>query len=53
VETVVAGGDTAAGEDSTISTTVPFRIVRPSRVTGPVDVDEIGQLSRVTSKVAD
>ena len=33
--------------------TVPFRIVRPSRVTGPVDMDEIGHLSRVTDKVAD
>ena len=32
--------------------TVPFRIVRPSRVTGPVDMDEIGHLSRVTDKVA-
>ena len=34
-------------------TTVPFRIVRPSRVTGPVDMDEIGHLSWVTAKVAD
>ena len=33
--------------------TVPFRIVRPSRVTGPVDMDEIGHLSWVTAKVAD
>ena len=31
--------------------TVPFRIVRPSRIT--VDMDEIGHLSRVTDKVAD
>lgn len=32
--------------------TVPFRIVHLSRITGPVDVDEIGQLSHVTAKVA-
>ena len=30
-----------------------FWIVRPSRVTGPVDVNEIGRLAPVTSNAAD
>jgi len=32
--------------------TVPFRIVRPSRVTGTVDVAQIGCLSHVTERLA-
>jgi len=32
--------------------TVVFLIVRPSRVTGPLDVAEIGRLSRVTRRLA-
>ena len=33
--------------------TVPFRLIRPSRVTGPVVLAEFGHLSRVTTSMAD
>ena len=33
--------------------TVPFRLIRPSRVTGPVVLAEFGHLSRVTTPLAD
>ena len=33
--------------------TVPFRLIRPSRVTGPVVLAEFGHLSRVTTPMAD
>jgi hypothetical protein len=32
--------------------TVPFRFIQPSRVTGPLDMAEIGHLSQVTPRVA-
>ena len=34
-----------------VTSTVLFKMVRPSRVTEQVDVDEIGQLSLVTQPV--
>ena len=36
-----------------IESTVPFRLIRPSRVTGPVVLAEFSHLSRVTTPVAD
>ena len=36
-----------------VPTTVPFRLIRPSRVTRPVVLAEFGHLSRVTTPMAD
>ena len=36
-----------------LSSTVPFRLIRPSRVTGPVVLAEFSHLSRVTTPMAD
>ena len=37
---------------SCLHNTVPFRLIRPSRVTGPVVLAEFGHLSRVTTPMA-
>ena len=39
------------GKQPKLTDTVVFKMVRPSRVTDRVDVDEIGQLSLVTLRV--
>ena len=36
---------------ASLAITVPFQLIRPSRVTDRLDVDEIGHLSQVTVKV--
>ena len=43
----------SSGKHEVNSYTVPFQLIRPSRVTGPVVLAEFGHLSRVTTPLAD
>ncbi len=52
-EAVFGRADGKMGRKASVASTVPFRIIQPSRVTGTLDVAEFRSCPRVTPTLAD